>query len=123
MAAFITDLAAFLPGDPVPNDQMEQILGMVNQVPSRTRRIILRNNKIGRRHYALDPRTRAATHSNAQLAAEAIRRLRPHPGFSPAEIECLCCGTSSPDQLMPGHGLMVHGELATPPWKRKKSGS
>lgn len=115
MAAFITDLAAFLPGDPVPNDQMEQILGMVNQVPSRTRRIILRNNKIGRRHYALDPRTGAATHSNAQLAAEAIRRLRPHPGFTPAEIECLCCGTSSPDQLMPGHSSMVHGELGGAP--------
>ncbi len=115
MAVYITDLAAFLPNAPVSNEEMEQILGMVNEVPSRTRRIILRNNKIRSRHYALDPVTGKPTHNNAQLTAEAIRRLRPHPGFSPAQIGCLCCGTSSPDQIMPGHGLMVHGEIGGGP--------
>ncbi|BCR03211.1 hypothetical protein DESUT3_02800 [Desulfuromonas versatilis] len=115
MAVFITDLAAFLPNAPVANDQMEQILGMANQVPSRTRRIILRNNRIESRHYAIDPQTGRTTHSNAQLTAEAIRRLRPFASFSEKDIECLCCGTSSPDQLMPGHGLMVHGELGGAP--------
>lgn len=115
MNAYITDLAAFLPNAPVDNQNIEKVLGMVQQTPSRTRSIILRNNKIKERYYALDPETGRSTHSNAQLAAEAVRRLRPYDGFTPAEIECLCCGTSSPDQLMPGHGLMVHGELATPP--------
>ena len=115
MAVFITDLAAFLPNAPVDNERMEEILGMVNQLPSRTRRIILRNNRIETRHYAIDPATGESTHSNAQLTAEAIRRLRPHGSFSPREIECLCCGTSSPDQLMPGHASMVHGELGGAP--------
>ena len=27
------------------------------------------------------------------------------------EIELLSCGTSSPDQMMPSHGVMVHGWL------------
>jgi 3-oxoacyl-[acyl-carrier-protein] synthase-3 len=27
------------------------------------------------------------------------------------EIDLLCCGTSIPDQLMPSHGIMVHGYL------------
>ena len=115
MNAYITDIAAFLPNAPVDNQKMEQLLGMVQQTPSRTRSIILRNNKIKERYYAIDPETGRQTHNNAQLAAEAVRRLRPYEGFSVEEIECLCCGTSSPDQLMPGHGLMVHGELATPP--------
>ena len=115
MNAYITDIAAFLPNAPVDNQKMEQVLGMVQQTPSRTRSIILRNNKIKERYYALDPETGRSTHTNAQLAAEAVRRLRPYEGFSVEQIECLCCGTSSPDQLMPGHGLMVHGELATPP--------
>jgi 3-oxoacyl-[acyl-carrier-protein] synthase-3 len=115
MAVYITDLAAFLPNEPVSNDQMEQVLGMVNQVPSRTRRIILRNNKIATRFYAIDPQTGRTTHTNAQLTAEAIRRLKPCPGFSVRDIECLGCGTSSPDQIMPGHGLMVHGELGGAP--------
>jgi 3-oxoacyl-[acyl-carrier-protein] synthase-3 len=115
MAVYITDLASFLPNAPVSNQQMEQLLGMVNQLPSRTRRIILRNNRIESRHYAIDPLTGATTHSNAQLTAAAIRKLKPQTDFNPEQIECLCCGTSSPDQLMPGHGVMVHGELGGRP--------
>ena len=115
MSVYITDLAIFLPNAPVANEQMEEILGMVNQLPSRTRRIILRHNRIETRYYAIDPVSGRTTHSNAQLTAEAVRRLRPYADFSPAEIACLCCGTSSPDQLMPGHAPMVHGELGGAP--------
>jgi 3-oxoacyl-[acyl-carrier-protein] synthase III len=115
MNAYITDIAAFLPNEPVDNQNIEKVLGMAHQTPSRTRAVILRNNKIRERHYAIDPASGRTTHSNAQLTAEAVRRLRPHDGFSPDEIECLACGTSSPDQLMPGHGLMVHGELGSAP--------
>jgi 3-oxoacyl-[acyl-carrier-protein] synthase-3 len=115
MDVFITDLAAFLPNDPVKNDQIEAVLGMVNQTPSRTKSIILRNNRIKRRYYAIDPETGVRTHTNALLAAEAIRALRPTEGFSPNDITCLCCATSQGDQLMPGHASMVHGELSSVP--------
>jgi 3-oxoacyl-[acyl-carrier-protein] synthase-3 len=115
MEAYITDLAAFLPNGPVDNDRMEGVLGIVGKAPSRTRALILRKNRIRQRYYAIDPATGIQTHTNAQLTAEAVRRLAPHEAFSPGEIECLACGTSSPDQLMPGHALMVHGELGTPP--------
>jgi 3-oxoacyl-[acyl-carrier-protein] synthase-3 len=30
------------------------------------------------------------------------------------EIDCLVTGTTMPDQLMPNHGVMVHGELGIP---------
>lgn len=115
MNAYITDLAAFLPNEPVDNRSMEKVLGMAGDTPSRTRAIILRKNRIRERYYAIDPATGRVTHTNAQLTAEAVRRLKPYEGFSPADIECLACGTSSPDQLLPGHGLMVHGELAGSP--------
>jgi len=115
MDVFINDIAAFLPNEPVGNEEMERVLGVINMLPSRSRRIILRNNKITTRYYALDPHSGELTHTNAQLTAEAIRRLRPYAGFSPADIEFLGCGTSQADQLMPGHGLMVHGELGGAP--------
>ena len=115
MDAFITDMASFLPNGPVSNDRMEAILGMVNQVPSRTRQVILRNNKIRTRYYAIDPATGKSTHTNAQLAAEAVRRLKPYPRFTPMDIECLACGTTQADQLIPGHASMVHGELENAP--------
>lgn len=115
MDIYINDLASFLPNAPVDNDHIEDVLGRVGDLPSRTKRRILSNNKINTRHYALDPATGLGTHTNAELTAEAVRRLRPTADFTPATIECLCCGTSSPDLLMPGHGVMVAGELQLPP--------
>jgi len=111
MSVYITDLATFLPNKPISNEQMEGVLGLVNQLPSRTRRIILRNNKIKTRYYAIDPESGLSTHSNAELSAEAVKNLRPYEHFTLDDIECLCCGTSSPDQILPGHAPMVHGEL------------
>ena len=108
MDAYITDLASFLPNEPVSNQDMEAMLGLVGDLPSRTRRIILRNNRIEQRYYAIDPQTLEQTHTNAELSAEAVRRLR---SYDPHNIHSLCCGTSSPDQIMPGHASMVHGEL------------
>jgi 3-oxoacyl-[acyl-carrier-protein] synthase-3 len=115
MEAYITALASFLPNEPINNNEMEKILGLVDNIPSRTRRIILRNNKIQQRYYAINPDTLRPTHTNAQLTAAAIRRLQPSADFQLKDITCLCCGTSSPDQLMPGHASMVHGELRSGP--------
>ncbi|MCK5913965.1 MAG: beta-ketoacyl-ACP synthase III, partial [Desulfuromusa sp.] len=105
------------PNQPIANEQMEEILGLINQLPSRTRQIILRNNKIETRYYAIDPATGQSTHSNAELCAAAVRDLKPYDSFTVGDIECLCCGTSSPDQLMPGHAPMVHGELGGHPYE------
>lgn len=115
MSVYITDVAAFLPNQPVDNEAIESVLGKVNNMPSRTKKIVLRNNQIRQRYYAIDRATGRLTHTNAQLTAEAVRRLRPHEGFKPEEIQCLCCGTTSPDLLFPGHALMVMGELGLPP--------
>lgn len=107
---YITGTSAFLPNAPVGNEDMENILGVVGGRPSRARRIVLRNNGIRQRHYAIDPLTGETTHTNAQLTAEAVRGL----GVG-QPIDCLATGTTMPDQLMPNHGVMVHGELGIPP--------
>jgi 3-oxoacyl-[acyl-carrier-protein] synthase III len=115
MTVYITDIAAFLPNQPIDNDAIEETLGRIHDLPSRTKRIVLRNNQIQQRYYAVDPASGRLTHSNAQLTAEAVRRLRPYDGFRTEEIQCLCCGTTSADLLFPGHALMVMGELGMPP--------
>jgi 3-oxoacyl-[acyl-carrier-protein] synthase-3 len=112
---FITELAGFLPNAPVGNEEMEQVLGMVGGKPSRARRMMLRNNGITTRHYAIDPKTGQYTHNNAQLAAEAVRAVLARRGLTLRDFDCLCCGTSGPDQIKPAHAHMVHGELGAPP--------
>jgi len=109
---YITAIAATLPNEPVSNDDMESVLGQAGEQPSRARRVILKSNKIKNRYYAVDPKTGEPTHTNAELTAEAIKALgAPYA----EELDCLVCGTSMPDQLMPNHAVMVHGELANPP--------
>ncbi|MGH8307475.1 MAG: beta-ketoacyl-ACP synthase III [Gammaproteobacteria bacterium] len=112
--AYITNLSAFLPNAPISNDEMESVLGMIGGRPSRARRIILRSNGIKTRHYAIDPATGKATHSNAQLTAAAVRGLA-NGNFKLDQIDLLACGTTYADQLVPGHANMVHGELGIPP--------
>jgi 3-oxoacyl-[acyl-carrier-protein] synthase-3 len=109
---YIIDTAAYLPGEPVDNDAMEAVLGQAGERPSRARRTILRSNGIKRRHYAIDPKTGKPTHSNAQLAAEAVKKLGGR--FDLKTLGVLACGTSIADQLMPGHAVMVQGELGLP---------
>jgi 3-oxoacyl-[acyl-carrier-protein] synthase-3 len=111
---YITRTASFMPNAPVDNDGIEGILGMIGGKPSRARRIILRSNGIRQRHYAIDPATGQPTHTNAQISAEAVRGLFDDDAALSA-IDCLATGTSRPDQLMPGHAVMVHGELRNPP--------
>jgi 3-oxoacyl-[acyl-carrier-protein] synthase-3 len=112
-AAYITQAAAFLPNAPVGNDDMERVLGKIGGRESRARPIILGRNGIATRHYAIDPQSGAPTHTNAQLAAEAVRRLE-DGRFTLAQLDCLAASTSIPDQLLPSHATMVHGELGSP---------
>jgi 3-oxoacyl-[acyl-carrier-protein] synthase III len=106
---FINATSAYLPLDPVSNDEMESVLGMVGGKPSKARRLILRNNGIRQRHYALDRVTGRAVMTNAEMAARAVQGL----GMI-GRVDTLAAATSCPDQLMPGHGVMVHGELGWP---------
>lgn len=112
-AVYIQRLSSFLPGKPVANEGMEAILGQVGPRPSRARRIVLRNNGIHSRHYAIDPASGERTHNNADLTAAAVRGLI-GDDFALDDLDLLACGTSSPDQLMPNHAVMVHGELGNP---------
>jgi 3-oxoacyl-[acyl-carrier-protein] synthase III len=106
---YIINTASYFPNDPVSNEEMEEYLGLINKNPSKSKRIVLRNNGIKRRFYALDKEGKP-THTNAQMTATAVRKLFSNPEELKS-IEMLACGTSSPDQMMPSHGVSVHGEL------------
>ena len=105
---YINKTAAFLPNEVVENDEMEAYLGYVNGKPSRSKAIVLRNNGIKQRFYALNKKGER-THSNAEMTALAIRDLMAKDTFS--SVDLMCCGTSTPDQIIPSHAVMVHGFL------------
>jgi len=102
-----------MPNEAVDNSEIESVLGQVGPRPSRAKKMILRSNQIKTRYYAIDKESGMTTHTNAQLAAEAIRKLG-GDAFDINTIELLACGTTLPDQMLPNHALMVHGELGIP---------
>src|SRR6201997_1759772 len=107
---YINATSAYFPNNPVSNDEMEEYLGYIDGRPSKSKKIVLRNNGIINRYYALDKQGKS-THTNAQMTALAVKELfKDNPGKL-KEVELLSCGTSSPDQVMPSHGVMTHGWL------------
>lgn len=112
-AIFITSVSKFLPNSPVWNEDMERYLGLINGKPSRVRRIVLKQNGIKCRYYALDE-NQQITHTNAELALESIKRLFPNKNI-PNDIDVLACATGNPDQLLPSHASMVHGLMKNIP--------
>ena len=110
---YINKVAVFLPNKPVSNEEMEDYIGLIGGKPSRVRSIVLKQNGIKTRYYGLD-KEHKITHSNAQLAKEAVLRLFEENAV-PTDISLLACGTSTPDQLLPSHASMVHGELGNFP--------
>jgi 3-oxoacyl-[acyl-carrier-protein] synthase-3 len=107
---YINSTAAFFPNEPVANDDMEAYLGYIDNKPSKSKKIVLRNNGIINRYYALEKGGKS-THTNAQMTALAVKELFKNDPEKLKEIELLSCGTSSPDQMMPSHGVMTHGWL------------
>jgi 3-oxoacyl-[acyl-carrier-protein] synthase-3 len=110
---YITKAAKFLPNNPISNDEMESYLGMIDGLPSKGKSLTLRSNGIKTRYYSID-KTGKSTHSNAKMTALAIEKLT-NNGFKQSDIELLACGTTSPDNLLPSHAVMVHGELKCGP--------
>jgi 3-oxoacyl-[acyl-carrier-protein] synthase-3 len=110
MSVYIINTSVFLPNEPVPNEDMELYLGYINGKPSKSKNIVLRNNGIKTRYYALTKGGKS-THTNAQMTALAVQALFKNNPDKIKEIKLLSCGTSSPDQMMPSHGVMTHGWL------------
>lgn len=108
--AYITRSAKFLPNEGVSNDEIENVLGKVGGKPSKAKAIILRNNQIKNRYYAII--NGKHTHTNAEITAEAVKKLLGN-GIELKDVQMLCCGTTSPDQLLPSHAAMVQGILGS----------
>jgi len=113
-SVYINRLTSVMPNPPVNNSDMEKILGQAGGQPSRAKSVILRSNKIKSRHYGIDPVTGKFNYTNASLAAAAVTKLLPETQEL-AQIDSLIASTSMPDQSLPNHGVMVHGELKNPP--------
>lgn len=110
---FIVSTGSFLPGDPIPSDEVESFLGQVHGKTCPLKRRVLKSNGIQTRHYALD-REQRVTHSLEDLAKNAARECLEKGSFEPSDITLLTTATSQGDLALPGFASMVQGALDIP---------
>ena len=110
---YITDIGAFLPNEAIPNEEMEDYLGKINGKDSSVKRRILQQNGIQQRYYAIN-KQQETTHSNAVMAAHAVRNALKKSSLAAPEVELLSTGTTQGDLPIPGFASMVHAELDMP---------
>ncbi|KAA3645369.1 MAG: hypothetical protein DWQ07_12945 [Chloroflexi bacterium] len=105
---YITSTGAFLPGEPISNESIQQYMGKVFG-EGKVRDRILKANGIQSRHYALD-KQQNATHSLYELASEAVKDCLPSDR-NLLDIDYLSAGTTLAPLLAPGVSSILHDQL------------
>ncbi len=118
---YITAAGAYLPGEPVDNDRIENVLGLIDGKPSRLKNRILKSNGIKTRHYALDADGHT-TELNEELAVKAVQAALAHSRLTLDDVEMLATGTTQGDVPIPGFASMVHGRLGGRPMEILSAG-
>jgi 3-oxoacyl-[acyl-carrier-protein] synthase III len=92
--ARILGTGSFLPGEPIGNDTLEELVGPLP--PD-----ILEGIQVKRRHWMIDPATGEHQINNSGMATEATRIALDAAGIAAEDIDLLVLSTASPDYLLP----------------------
>jgi 3-oxoacyl-[acyl-carrier-protein] synthase-3 len=119
--AYITGVGAYLPGEPVGNDELADRFGDGSPRGAALRRRSLAANGITTRHYAVDGKGMTVM-LNEELAAHAVLRALRDRDLPVAAVRMLATGTTAGDVLVPGFASMVHGRLGGGPMELLSAG-
>src|SRR5215472_13052952 len=112
--AYITGAGAYLPGDPIDNEQLAARFGDGTARDAALRGRALAANGIRTRHYAVDEKGMTQL-LNEELAAQAAQCALADRGLGVSAVRMLATGTTQGDVLVPGFASMVHGRLGGGP--------
>ncbi|MCU0641752.1 MAG: hypothetical protein MUC35_06730 [Candidatus Margulisbacteria bacterium] len=114
----VVSTGVYLPGNPIPFDELESVLGKFEQAPPAVKRMegklrSLAKGLIGVEsvYYAIDPQTGRFTENNTTMAAKAIRQALDRAGLAAGEVDCLLYGNALPDMQTPPTSTLIQEEL------------
>jgi 3-oxoacyl-[acyl-carrier-protein] synthase-3 len=113
----ITGTGSYLPGNPVPKDEVDRYLGELEEAPEKIRKWLNRARTLMSElvdveyyHFAIDPLTRRFTDDNITMSVKASREALKDARLSPEKIELIVYGSSHQDQ-MPTASVMIQEAL------------
>ncbi len=102
----ITGSGSFLPGEPVPFDDIDRFLGPITGAPPRVMKWLERIRPLMKEmldieqyHYAIDPVTREFTEDNVTMSVKAARKALDAAGLKPSDIDLIAYGSAHMDQM------------------------
>lgn len=118
----IVGTGSYLPGEPIPFEDVDTFLGPFTDMPpafdkwyGRSRRLMKNLLGMERYFYALDPDTHELTETCASLGARAARPALEMAGIAPEDVDLLVYAGSSLDSFIcPPTSALLQGELGIP---------
>ena len=95
---------AYLPGDPITNEQMAALVGPVPDD-------VLEGIQVKTRHWIVDTATGDHRESNVDMAVKAAQQALDRAGISADELDFIGVSTASPAQLLPPSATFVQDRL------------
>ncbi|MBK8457821.1 MAG: hypothetical protein IPL47_12525, partial [Phyllobacteriaceae bacterium] len=114
----IAGSGSYLPGPPIPSAGLDSVLGAIPglspSLEGRARRMqeaVLKRTGVRRRHYALDPATRAQTETNVSIMEKAVRATLDMAAIEPASVDLLVTSGPMADFACPPTSALLQGRL------------
>jgi 3-oxoacyl-[acyl-carrier-protein] synthase III len=118
---FITGLGSYSPGEPVPFDRIEEVLGPLEKIPpklgswiERMRPLMKDLLGIKNYYYALDPVTRKPTEDNVTMSVKAARVALDQARIKPEEVDLIIYAGIVMQAVCPPTSVLIQEELKIP---------
>ncbi len=102
----VTGSGSFLPGEPVPFDEIDRYLGEITDAPAkvmkwmdRIRPLMKEMLAIDRYHYAIDPVTREFNEDNITMSVKAARKALAAAQLDVSDVDLIVYGSAHMDQM------------------------
>jgi len=119
---YCTGSGTYLPGEPIPFDDIEQYLGPLTEAPMKIQKWIRRTHPVMKEllgikylHYAIDPVTRAFTDDNITMSVKAVGKALEAAQIHAEDIDLICYGSPHQDQ-MPTASVRIQEALGIETW-------
>src|SRR5919201_3972153 len=100
----IVSTGAYLPGEPITNDRMAELVGPLPDD-------ILEGIQVETRHWMIDPETGDHTINNSEMATRAAQEALANAEIAPDDVDLIVVSTASPEYLLPPMATFIQEAL------------
>jgi len=104
----VAGTGSYLPGDPIPYDQIEDYLGEITEAPRKVLKWIQRVTPVMKEmldiefvHYAIDPGTKERTEDYLTMSVKSATLALEDAGLEPDDVDLITFGSSFNQQIPP----------------------